>query len=335
MKNSKRVLSLLLSSLLLLSFTACGRGGTDTVSIRIATYFGDSHPTSKALSEVFKPMVESGTEGRCRVEIYGNNTMGNEAEFTEAVMKGEAEMCVASTVLGSQYPVLCAADFPWLFDDVEQASAINNMPEVKALYQEAFDNVGMTCLGLSVNGNRCISNNVRRIECLEDLKGLTIRVPNAFQYVTNFESLGVKTVELEMDEVLDAFMSGAADGQENPPSTLLASGWYTAQPYLAITNHQISMNFLNINTAFYESLSEDERGIIQAAADAFIEKQLDLYLESYENSLQVLSGYGVTITYPDRREFKVAGGGTILDYCEKYPDFNNIVSRILSLQLSY
>jgi TRAP-type C4-dicarboxylate transport system substrate-binding protein len=331
----KRIAALALTAVLLLSLSSCGRGGAGVRTLRIATYFGDSHPTSKALAEVFKPLFEDATDGRYKVELYGNNTLGNEEEFTKAVMAGEAEMCIASTVLGSQYPALCAADFPWLFDDVEQASKICNDPEVVALFQEAFDNTGMTCLGLSVNGNRCISNNVRRIESLADLKGLRIRVPNAFQYVSNFEMLGVSTVEMEMDEVMPAILANEIDGQENPPTTLLTSSFYTVQPYLAMTDHQISMNFINVNTDFYNSMSEADREALHVAAEVFIEKQLADYLESLDGSLQVLSGHGVTITYPDRREFKVAAGGIVLDFCGQYPEFNAVASKILSLQLEY
>ena len=36
------------------------------------------------------------------------------------------------------------------FDDVAQASKINNNPEIMAFYQKAFDSVNMTLLGMSI-----------------------------------------------------------------------------------------------------------------------------------------------------------------------------------------
>ena len=95
------------------------------------------------------------------------------------------------------------------------------------------------------------------------------------------------------------------------------------------------MNFINVNTDFFNSMSAQDQEALRTAAEVFVEKQLEAYLDTLEGSIQVLSGHGVTITYPDRREFKAAAGGIILDFCGEYPEFNAVVSKILALQLSH
>ncbi|MDD3347649.1 TRAP transporter substrate-binding protein [Oscillibacter sp.] len=343
----KRILSLILASVMLLPLVACGGSKTDgaagttgtsgaapakAIPLKVATYYADTHPTSIALEEVFKPMVEEATEGRYTVELYGNNALGGEAEFNEGVKMGTIEMCVTGNIMGDQYPALYAADFPWLFDDVKQASEVSNNPELTAMFQSAFDQCNMTCLGLSINGNRCVSNNVHPINTLADLKGIKLRLPEAAHYVANFKALGATTVTMGLSEVFTALQQGTINGQENPPTTLLTNGWYEVQPYLAITNHQISMNFVNVNTNFYKSMSEADQKALQEAVTAFVAKQLELYQAGMEADVETLKEKGVEVTYPDREEFKKAGSVVIDDYCAKYPDFKTAVDKVHELQ---
>lgn len=345
----KKMLSLIMAAIMVLSLVACGgssdsgaaSGGSDKAAsakatpIKVATYYAESHPTSRALEEVFKPMLEEKTEGRYTVELYHNSGLGGEAEFNEGVKMGTIEMCVTGNIMGDQYPALYASDFPWVFDDVEQASYVSNHPDMIAMFQEAFDNCNMTCLGVSVNGNRCISNNKHPINKLEDLKGIKLRLPEVAHYVANFQALGATTVTMAMTEIFTALQQGTIDGQENPPTTLLANGWYEVQDYLAITNHQIAMNFVNVSTKFFESMSEADQQALRDTVDAFVAKQLELFLVAMEEDIKTLEEAGLEISYPDREEFKAAGSVVIDDFRAKYPEFDTAMKRVDELVAEY
>ena len=148
----KRVLSLLLAAMMVVPMVACGgdtsTGGTgtgdtggatgDSIPLKVATYYADTHPTSIALEEVFKPMIDEGTEGRYTVELYSNNGLGSETEFNEGVSLGTIECCITGNLMADRYPALYAADFPWVFDSVEEASAVCNDPEVQQIFQDAL-----------------------------------------------------------------------------------------------------------------------------------------------------------------------------------------------------
>lgn len=341
----KKMVSLILAGIMALSLVACG-GSSDSGSdgstssgkatpIKVATYYAESHPTSRALEEVFKPMLEEKTEGRYTVELYHNSALGGEAEFNEGVKMGTIEMCVTGNIMGDQFPALYASDFPWVFDDVEQASWVSNNPDMIAMFQAAFDSCNMTCLGVSVNGNRCISNNKHPINTLADLKGIKLRLPEVAHYVANFQALGATTVTMAMTEIFTALQQGTIDGQENPPTTLLSNGWYEVQDYLAITNHQIAMNFVNVSTKFFNSMSEADQQALRDTVDAFVEKQLELYLVAMEEDIKTLEEAGLEISYPDREEFKAAGSVVIDDFRNKYPDFDTAMDKVEELKAEY
>ena len=95
---------MLMAAVMVLSMAACGgdtaeetpEGGdaqtetnesntnTKAIPIKIAHYYADTHPLNTVLNEVFKPMIEEGTEGRYVVEVYPNNTLGAEASSPRA-----------------------------------------------------------------------------------------------------------------------------------------------------------------------------------------------------------------------------------------------------------
>ena len=124
----KRFLAMLTLAVMALSLTACGgskdtppksEGSTQTpetkteapapanaIPIKIANYYADTHPMNQVLNDVFKPMIEEGTEGRYTVEIYSNNALGGEGEYTEGCRMGTVEACIAGVMLSDQYPAL-------------------------------------------------------------------------------------------------------------------------------------------------------------------------------------------------------------------------------------
>ena len=309
-----------------------GGGAAQGIPFKVANYYADTHPTNVALNETLKPMIEEGTEGRYTVEIYSNNALGGETEFNEGVSLGTIECCITGNLMADRYPALYAADFPWLFDDVEQASEICNDPEIQAVFQEYLAQSHYILRGCSLNGNRCISNNVRPINSLADLKGMKLRLPTVSHYVKNFEALGAAPVTMAMTEIFTALQQGTIEGQENPPSTLLANGWYEVQDYLAMTNHQIAMNFVLINDKFYNSMSEADQKVVDDACAAFVAKQLELFKVAMVEDVKTLEEKGLEVTYPDREEFKAAGSVVIDEYCSQYPEFASIVEMVRAKQ---
>lgn len=347
----KRIIALIMATVMVLSLVACGGSKQESSSgsssapaatetakpadarvIKIANYYADTHPLNKVLNDVFKKQIEEGTEGRYIVEVYPNNTLGAEGEFTEGTKLGTIEACIAGVMLSDQYPALKVINFPWVFDDVESASKILNDEKVSSVIAETMLDANLVWKGAVINGARAISNNVKPINSLADCKGIKIRVPEVSHFVANVEALGMNPVTMAMSEIFTALQQGVIESQENPPTTLLTSGWYEVQPYLAITNHQISLDWIAFNKDFYESIPEADRAVIDAACEATVVEELKAYIESAEADIADLESKGVEVTYPDRAEFKAAGGAVIDDFCEQYPEFKEMIGVIRSME---
>ncbi|RKO19974.1 TRAP transporter substrate-binding protein [Pseudarthrobacter phenanthrenivorans] len=302
MLNIKRPLSVVLAGALLFSVTACGggqqadsasTGGTKT--IKIANYFAESHSQNVALREKFKPLVEENTD--LKVEIYPNNELGAEAQYTNGLRSGTVEMAVAGMGLQANAPKLGVVEWPFLFEDYDHAQKTLDGDLGDELGQE-FKGQGVKLLGWTANGFRNVSSN-RPVKSMEDFKGLRLRMPDLPLYIKTGESLGVSVQPMAISEIFTALEQGVIDGQENPYATVRASGWHEVQSHILESQHMFSPNAYLMNTAFWEGLTKEEQAAIQKAADEASDYQWDLSRKSVEEDKKFLQEHGVEITVPD------------------------------------
>lgn len=278
--------------------------GGKQVVLKLANYYAESHPQNVALKEKFKPMLEKAANGTIKVELYPNNQLGAEKEFTEGVKAGTIEMGILGTLMSDKYQILKVAEFPFLFDNVDQGYKIlsDNLPEItKDMSKE-----GIKVLGVSVNGVRAVSNSKKPVNSLDDMKGMKMRIPQNNMYIEMGKALNWNITTMALSEVFTSLQQKVIDGQENPPTTVLANGWNEAQKYLAITDHCIAFNYVSVNEKFFNSLSKEQQDALTAAVKAFTDEEVKLYKEAAKKDIETLKSKGMEITYPDRESFKKA-----------------------------
>lgn len=268
-----------------------GSGG----ELKIAHYFAAGHHQNVALEEVFKPMVEENTD--ITVEIFPNNELGGEEQYTNSLRSGSVEMAVAGMALQNAAPLIGITEWPFLFEGWEHAQEVLH-GEIGDEIAAEFEPLGVTPLAWTANGFRAVSAN-RPIESMDDFRGLRLRFPDIPIYISMGEALGASVQPMSIDEIFTALEQGVIDGQDNPIATLRASGWYEVQSHVLDSAHMFSPNVYLINTDFWESLSEEDRGAIQEAADAASERQWDLAQESVEDDRAYLEEEGITFVTPD------------------------------------
>lgn len=152
-----------------------------------------------------------------------------------------------------------------------------------------------------------------KIESLEDLKGLRVRIPGLGGEV--LRRLGAAAVVMEGGEIFPALQSGAIDAAEwVGPWNDLAFGFHKmAKHYYYPGFHEAgSVLTLGTNLDVWESLSAADQRIVQSAAEAENNTMLAEYNAHNADALRVLTEkHGVQLhRFPDAmmREFgRVAG----------------------------
>ena len=70
------------------------------------------------------------------------------------------------------------------------------------------DGTEYICVGFNSNGTRNMSNNVRPITCIEDLKGIKMRVMNSSTYIKWMNALGANATPMGFNEVFTGLQQG-------------------------------------------------------------------------------------------------------------------------------
>jgi TRAP-type C4-dicarboxylate transport system substrate-binding protein len=111
-----------------------------------------------------------------------------------------------------------------------------------------------------------MTNGRKAINTVEDIAGLKLRViPNAIN-VDWVKALGANPTPMAFPEVYAGLESKAIDGQENPLSVILANKFAEVQKHLVLTNHQYNPQSLIFSKKVWDTLSADEKKIVQDAA---------------------------------------------------------------------
>ena len=225
-------------------------------------------PTSQlgAGAERFSGALAARTGGAIRIEPYPNGTVGGEVEMVEELRAGHLDIAfVTSAPIAGILPEFGVFDIPFLFRDAAHAHAVFDGP-IGRDYLQKFAGKGLVALAWGENGMRHITNGKRPVTGPEDLRGLSMRVPQSEIMLAGFRSLGVKAEPLAFPALYGALQSGQFDGQENPIAVIAASHFERVQRHLTLSGHVYSWAALVMSRAAWDALSADERTAFVEAA---------------------------------------------------------------------
>jgi len=240
--------------------------------------------------------------------IFG--ALGGDVQLTESVAMGTIDMALPSTsVLTSYTDNFGILDMPYLFKSSE--AAFNAMDgKMGEYFNDALKSSGLVNLGYTYNGPRSITNSVREIKKPEDLKGIKVRVMESPVFIDFFRTLGANPTPMSFTEVYTALQQGAVEAQENPPSLIFTNKFYEVQKYLSITEHVHNFLAFIMNAEKFNSLSDEQKNILQEKAKKYIENQRNMELEDNNKYIELLGTEGklkVNILTADEKEkFKKA-----------------------------
>jgi tripartite ATP-independent transporter DctP family solute receptor len=233
----------------------------------------ESH--SGAMAAVFKNLVETGTNGSVKVQIFPNGQLGKDNEVIQQVRDGIVESTISSSGgVAQHYKMVGVFDLPFAFPNIAVSDKVMDKDSVfgKKLSADLEAKTGLKVLGLLDSGGFfAISNSKRPIKSVADMAGLRIRTMTLPTHETTVKSLGGNPTPLPWAEVYTGLQTGVADGQMNPIPIIAFAKFDEVQKYLSITNHVITPYFWLVNAKFYAGLTADERRVVDDAAEVAVE----------------------------------------------------------------
>lgn len=224
-----------------------------------------------ACASVFAGIVNSGSNGSLKVEIYPGGQLGTIGEAVQMVRDGVIEVSnISAGALASYYPRIDVLNLPFAFANNGSADATFNGPFGKALAADIEATLGdVEVLGYPDTGGLfVVSNSEKPLASLEDMEGIRLRTMTLPSHQAIMNALGMEAYPLAFSEVYSGLQTGVIDGQMNPIPILVSANLNEVQQYITLTNHLYSPFVMLFNKAFYEDLSEGEKDLVHTAAQS-------------------------------------------------------------------
>ena len=275
----KKFLALLLALGMSLSLAACGGSDTGSETSGDGEESGFEEQTWKFtcsatentpwadMGRDFGDMVSEATGGAVTVDVYAADqlTAGNQTEGIQGVMDGTIELSAHSNIIYSNFDQrLNVVSMPFLFDSYDDVDAKLDGAAGEAV-GEVVEDLGLHLLGIAENGFRHVTNSVRPIETVEDMKGLKLRVAGSELLNEEYTAWGANWTNANWSEVYTGLQTGTYDGQENPLPTADAASIQEVQSYLTYWTGAYDCLFFCMNADLYNSLSPELQAIVDDA----------------------------------------------------------------------
>lgn len=222
------------------------------------------------------------------------------ADLLTMVASGELDGCYfASSYLAARVPALGVFDQPFHAGSREEVFAGLDGDAGAALAERVAVATEYRVLGWWDNGIRHISNGVRPIRTPADCVGLRLRTLDNVQHKAAFRRLGFEPMFVDVADLPRAVADGTVDAQENPLTNLVNFNLQTHHKHVSLTGHLLGIALLLINRARYDSLPDELRRMLDAAAGESATIQRGLAIAEDAECLRLLADAGVTVIGPD------------------------------------
>ena len=239
--------------------------------------------------------METRSNGNITVTIYANGELGSVPENDQALREGSIQIG-SGTSGGLIDKRLSYFDAPNLVSSNEQALAmIGRDTDLFKYTAGIYNDMGLQVLSLVPGGFRETSSN-KEIRSFEDLKGLKIRTlenPTAIAY---WQAWGCNPTPVAFSDLYLALQQGLVEAQENAYNTISSSKLYEQQKYIVNTHHVIMWSGIYMNKAFYDSLPDDYRALLDwVCVNVMDSYAYERNIADNDEALQVMKDAGLEV----------------------------------------
>jgi TRAP-type C4-dicarboxylate transport system substrate-binding protein len=228
----------------------------------------------------------------------------------QKIRTGDIDFMISSTANAATVaPESGVLSIHYVFHSEQQLIKAIGDPRLFAAVKEMFDATVKDghVLALATLGLRDMYGK-RAVTSIGDLVGRKVRVQATPTEDTMFPAYGAQTVHMPFGSVYTSLQTGVVDFAENGVNVYDSNKHYEVAPVLSMTEHEANNSVIWVSDKLWSSLSDIEKGWVQAAAAEVGAKEPAEAIELNHKSLAKLQRLGVkVVTEVDKAGFiKVA-----------------------------
>ena len=249
------------------------------------------------LGDIFSDKLKALSKGTMLIDQYPGAQLGQEPQVLQLVKAGDVEFCISSSANAATLsPQAGVMSMHFLFrSEAHLVKAIADPAVAVAVKTMISDTVqGARVIALATLGLRNMYSK-REIKNVGDMKGLKVRVQATPTEDTMFPAYGAQIVHMPFGSVYTSLQTGVVDVAENGVNVYLANKHYEVAPVLSMTEHEANNSLVWVSDKLWNSLTPEQQGWVQAAADEVNKTQPAKAIELEHQSQDKLRAIGVKI----------------------------------------
>jgi TRAP-type transport system periplasmic protein len=298
MQTTRRLLGLTAAALL-----ATGTAQAQSTTIVAAHVLSDQSPYQVIFTE-FARLMEERSGGDVAVEIQCCAQAGNETRQIQSLRTGILNMAfIGGSTLETVVPAYRVLSLPYLFENKEQAYEILQSDMGREML-DLLDEYEMHGLGFgSIYERSVASKSPARVEAVEDMQGLKIRVLPTPGFVEAYNALGTQPTPMAYGELFMAIQNNVVDALEISPDALVADKFHEVVSSYTMTKAHQSTTILVVSKVWWDGLAPEMQEMIQTAATDAIAVGIAAHDELAAAGIETARAAGVEIIEPDLAPF--------------------------------
>ncbi len=249
------------------------------------------------LGDIFSDKLKEVSKGTMLIDQYPGAQLGQEPQVLQLVKAGDVEFCISSSANAATLsPQAGVMSMHFLFRSEGHL--------VKAIADSGVSNAVKAMIADTVQGARVIAvatlglrnmYSKREIKKIDDIRGLKVRVQATPTEDTMFPAYGAQIVHMPFGSVYTSLQTGVVDVAENGVNVYLANKHYEVAPVLSMTEHEANNSLVWVSDKLWNSLTPEQQGWVQAAADEVNKNQPAKAIELEHQSQDKLKSIGVKV----------------------------------------
>jgi TRAP-type C4-dicarboxylate transport system substrate-binding protein len=286
--------------------------------------FVPKRPEVQWTQKYFVDVVNERLDGDLNITFYPGGTLGvKDVDILRILPKGNI---IQSAIL---YPGYLSRDEPHLAYLIPAGVAekpetlLEILPTLREIYQSTYDKWGIRLLGFVGHPQKDVHIFCKEpVNSLEDLKGKKLRVWEKL-HADAFEKLGVAAQVVPQNDMYVALQQGVVDCAVYSAAIASTVSLQEVAPYASyLFSYVLHPINIIVSESVWESLSDEERAVMQQAADEATTSSFAEYLDGAGEAAAIaeLETNGVTMLAPfseaDQEAFREAVSGTWKELAE-------------------
>ncbi|MBD5133173.1 MAG: TRAP transporter substrate-binding protein DctP [Clostridiales bacterium] len=320
----KKLVSLLLASMMLFSLAACGSknddkqpnaGSGDVASDpKVTLVYAEVNPEDTIVGQTateFKRLVEEKSGGSITIDVRYSGVLGSENDVLDAIIGGDDSIdmsrisAFALTSYGAKKSMLLSIPFTfvsrehwWNFANSDLASEFLNEPQ----------EIGLPLRGVfyGEEGFRHFFAN-KAINSIDDLQGMKIRVSNDPVMNGMVEGLGGSPTVVSFGELYSALNTGVCDAAEQPIANYKSNAFNEVANNLILDGHTLGAIQCVITDTAWGKLTAAQQAVIMEAGKEVQKFNQNLSQGAEDEVLEQLKAEGCNVVdVPDKKPWQDA-----------------------------